>query len=264
MPVLARSDLESLLRSRKLDATLIPMGLADDGEQAVAPAGLAALDARLGGGWPRGQLSELVGPRSSGRTRIALASLAAATRRGELAALVDTFDEFDPQSAAEAVPVWPHFLWVRGSPLAHTRIRSGARGSRHDLDLLGKAVDRAIKAAGLVLAAGGFGLLVVDLADAPLQVLQHLPFTTWLRIQRMLEGRDTACLLVASEPLGRSAGGVSLRLAPASTDPAGRWQGTSDRARRLVALDTRARIVRARLVSGDLREFDFDATAAAG
>src|SRR5882724_10311953 len=78
---LARVDLESLLRARQLDRTLttaIPQ--ADPRhEQALAPSGISALDARLGGGFPRGQLSELVGPRSSGRTSLLLQMMAAAT-----------------------------------------------------------------------------------------------------------------------------------------------------------------------------------------
>ena len=66
------------------------------------PTGVTALDARLGGGFPRGQLSELVGPRSSGRTSLLLQMLAAATARGELVALVDALDMFDVESAAAA------------------------------------------------------------------------------------------------------------------------------------------------------------------
>ena len=63
---LARTDLESLLRARKLDRTLttllpdIPLGGIAD-EYAIAPTGVTALDARLGGGFPRGQISEIVG-----------------------------------------------------------------------------------------------------------------------------------------------------------------------------------------------------------
>src|SRR5215471_7492997 len=48
--------------------------------------GIPELDA-LTGGWPRGCLSEICGSASSGRTSIALASLAQATRRGEACAL---------------------------------------------------------------------------------------------------------------------------------------------------------------------------------
>src|SRR5436190_5508078 len=130
---LARPDLESLLRARRLDCTLTtawppdaavappgdPGDAGDPGDPgnndaAVAPTGITALDARLGGGFPRGQLSELVGPRSSGRTSVLLGMIAAATARGELAALVDAGDRFDAASAAAAGIDLERLLWIRG------------------------------------------------------------------------------------------------------------------------------------------------------
>src|SRR4051812_9436854 len=63
-----------------------------------ATTGVPSLDAALGGGLRRGHLSEIVGTPSSGRTTLAVQTLAAATRRGEAVALVDTCDTFDPAS----------------------------------------------------------------------------------------------------------------------------------------------------------------------
>ena len=42
--------------------------------------------------------------------------------------------------------------------------------------------------------------------------LRRLPFTTWLRLQRMLEGRQTVCVLVGPEPMARSSAGLTLQL----------------------------------------------------
>src|SRR5262245_1665434 len=101
---LARADLESLLRTRQLDRTLttaLPLPEPHD-DYAIAPTGVTSLDAQLGGGFPRGQVSELVGPRSSGRASLMLHALAAATARGELTAVVDVLDMFDVESAAAA------------------------------------------------------------------------------------------------------------------------------------------------------------------
>src|SRR2546425_11910685 len=81
MASLARADLESLLRARKLDRTLTT-ALPPGDCSTVAPSGIPALDARLGGGLPRGPLSALVAPRSSGRPSLLLRLLAAATARG--------------------------------------------------------------------------------------------------------------------------------------------------------------------------------------
>src|SRR5947199_7634123 len=92
-----RADLESLLRTRRLDRTLTTALPPIDGD--AASCGLTPLDALLGAGFPRGQVSELVGPRSSGRTTLLIQLLAAATQRGELDALVDALDTFDVESA---------------------------------------------------------------------------------------------------------------------------------------------------------------------
>src|SRR5690349_12331920 len=112
---LAKADLESLLRTRHLDRTLTtalsPAPVRD--EALVAATGNEPLDARLDGGFPRGQLSELVGPRSSGRTSVALQLLAAATARGELVALVDALDMLDVESAAAAGVDLDRLLWIR-------------------------------------------------------------------------------------------------------------------------------------------------------
>ena len=100
-PALNRDDLESLLRDRKLDHTLshgglTPVPVPGSDPRWVVPTGIAGLDARLEGGIPRGHLSEVVGPRSSGRLAILASALAVATLRGEAVALIDPLDMFDP------------------------------------------------------------------------------------------------------------------------------------------------------------------------
>jgi recombination protein RecA len=245
MAPVARAHVERLLRDRNLERTLTPASTLSAEPVPSAPSGEASLDERLGGGWPRGQLSDIAGARSSGRTRLAVATLAAATRRGEPAALIDTLDGFDPASAARAGIDWRLLLWVRGAPLAHTRYGTGV--PRDEGDLLVQAVNRAIKAAALVMQAGGFGVVVVDLADVPPAALRRLPFTTWLRLHRLIEGRDTAALVVGAEPIARSAGGVSLVLGAGG----GEWRGTTDRSRVFTGLASEARIIRARFRAED-------------
>src|SRR5882762_2671823 len=203
---LARADLESLLRARQLDRTLttaLPV-LDPRDEAAIAPSGVVSLDARLGGGFPRGQLSELVGPRSSGRTSLMLQMIAEATARGELVGMVDALDMLDVESAAAAGVDLQRLLWVRGHVVANPGFCS---------DLNQRALEQAIRAFTLILQAGNFGLVVLDVAEAPVQALRRLPFTTWLRLQRMVEGSQTACLLIGSQPIARSSAGLTLRLA---------------------------------------------------
>jgi hypothetical protein len=218
----ALATLETALRARKLDRTLttaLPPLERHDGSALIATE-IAALDACLRGGLPRGQLSEIAGPRSSGRTTLVMQTIAASTRRGEIAALVDTFDRLDVASAAETGIDLDRLLWIR------------ATGGADDI------ITRALKALNLILQAGGFACVVLDLADVPLVALKRIPFTTWLRVQRVIEGSDTACVLVAPQPLARSAGGLTLLLAGRA-----RWTGDADRNRHLTGADLAVRVV---------------------
>ena len=65
----ARAEIESLLRARKLDVTLTSAAPLTHGVRAVAPTGMPALDTALGGGLPRGHLSEIVEPEEERRFR---------------------------------------------------------------------------------------------------------------------------------------------------------------------------------------------------
>jgi len=231
MANIALAALETALRSRKLDRTLttaLPPLERHDASALIAT-DIAALDACLRGGLPRGQLSEIVGARSSGRTTLALQTMAAATRRGEIAALVDAFDRLDVASAAEAGIDLDRLLWIRG----HAHVQS----SNFNLKIDDSPIAHALKALNLVLQAGGFACVVLDLGDAPLPALKRIPFTTWLRVQRVIEGSDTACLLVAPQPLARSAGGLTLLLTGRA-----RWSGGADRGRHLTGADLKVRI----------------------
>jgi hypothetical protein len=205
-PAPALNSLVMALRARSLDRTLTTALPAPDPHDAssVAPTGVPALDQRLGGGFPRGQLSELVGPRSSGRASVLLSMLAAATARGELVAVIDSLDMFDPGSAEAAGVALNRLLWIRG----HVAMNPGMCR-----DMNQRAMEQAIKALTLVLQAGNFGLVAFDAGEAPAEALRRLPFTTWLRLQRMVEGRQTVCVLVGAEPMARSTSGLSVKLA---------------------------------------------------
>lgn len=252
----ALATLESALRARKLDRTLttaLPPLERTDGASCVAT-DIAALDACLRSGVPRGQLSELVGPRSSGRMTLLLQLIAAATRRGDIAAFVDTFDRLDIASTVAAGVDLDRLLWIRGQAISKTETAldsrwvpggaseaggaSRAGGAGGASGLLERTIDRALKACNLVLQAGGFGVVALDLADVPSAAIRRIPFTTWLRVQRTIEGSDTACVLVAPEPLARSAGGLTLSLSGQS-----RWIGDADRSRRLAGVAVHTRVV---------------------
>src|SRR6267143_1553229 len=75
-------------------------------------AGVREIDS-LTGGFPRGAITEIFGPASSGRTSLMLAALAHAGTHDEVCALVDTSNTFDPLSATNAQMDLDRLLWVR-------------------------------------------------------------------------------------------------------------------------------------------------------
>jgi recombination protein RecA len=78
----------------------------------TARTGIAEIDSATGG-LPRGCLTEIYGPASSGRTSLLISILAEATARQEICALVDADDAFDPISAAAAGVRLDRLIWVR-------------------------------------------------------------------------------------------------------------------------------------------------------
>jgi recombination protein RecA len=213
---IARPDRDSLiavLAARQLDRTLTtslpPIDPRD--EYSIGATNIPSLDAQLGGGFPRGQLSELVGARSSGRTSVLLHMMAAATARGELVALVDALDMLDISSAAAAGVDLEHLLWIRGHVVSNPGLCR---------DMNQRAMEQAVRALTLVLQAGNLGLVVLDVGEAPAEALRRLPFTTWLRLQKMVEGRQTMCVIVGNEPMARSSAGLTVKVGPASAPEA--------------------------------------------
>jgi hypothetical protein len=244
------AHVEALLRARKLDRTLTSALPPSIGADRVAPFGLGALDERLSGGLPRGQVSELIGPASSGRTSLAWTWLGHSTQRDESVALIDTFDRFDPATGQACGIHLAQLLWVRGQAITKTAAAvdaawlPGARAVAGPGTLLERTIDRALKALNLVLQSGVCTAVVLDFADVPLTGIRRVPLTTWLRLQRVVEGTDIACLLLGPVPLARSAGGVTLTVGPPPRPEAAaaRWAGAHERSRRLAGLHVITRL----------------------
>ena len=193
--------LEDLLRARRLQRAGPPLR-GEDRRLRPLGTGLAALDGSLGGGFPRGCLSEVHGPASSGRTGLALALVAQATWSGALAAWVDPGDALDPASAAAAGVELQRLLWLRGDPPA-------------------RALPAAVAAVGTLVGSGLFDVVVLDLAGVPPREIGRLPGATWIRLQRMIEETPAALVLLAPAHVARGPGGVSLPLQAGTP----RWSG---------------------------------------
>jgi hypothetical protein len=231
MPSAPLTRLESLLAARRLDATIARPSR--ETTVTLVSTGVTAIDQAIGGGWRRGEVSEAVGGPSTGRSTLLCASLSAATARGELTALVDAFDRADPLGAAGAGLDLSRLLWVRGPALT-----PAARDS-----IVGPAILRAVRACDLIIRAGGFGIVALDLAGVPARALRDLAASTWMRLAHANAGQQTVCLLIGDQPMGRSARGVTVKLASTR-----QWTGTSPQSRRFGGFHIQADVVAARVL----------------
>lgn len=156
------------------------------------------MDALVGGA-PRGRITEIVGPASSGRTSMLNSLLAQAGQRGEYCAVVDTTNAFDPRTASEAGARLDTLVWVRCS------------GN----------VEHAIKSADLLLHSGGFGVVALDLCDLSSQVARRIPLSYWYRFRRAVENTQTVLLVLGREAQAKSCASVLAQVEREQADFAG-------------------------------------------
>jgi recombination protein RecA len=193
---LAKAVIESQLASRFGDV----FKLNERRFSEVLPTGVLEIDS-LSGGLPRGAITEIFGPASSGRTSLMLAALSHATNHEEVCAVVDTNNNFDPQSATKAGADLDRLLWLRcNSKLEH-----------------------AFKSADMILQSGGFGLVVLDLGDLPGQQVRKIISSWWYRFRRVVENKPTALLVIAQDSCVRSCASLSLAVNKAGED----WSATA-------------------------------------
>ena len=188
---LRKKILEDLLAEKRL------LGARPAFESILEPegwvTGLAHWNRILGQGFRKGSVGEIVGGASSGRTALALA-LAANASRGDLVAWIDPLDRFSPQAAFYAGVEFKNFVWLRGKP-AKERPLADAIGAAHAL-----------------AAASLFDVVVLDFADLPERLLKALP-TAWnVRLLRAFESTKTACVVLTRSHWGASPRGLSIRL----------------------------------------------------
>jgi hypothetical protein len=143
--------------------------------------GLPFLDEGIGGGLPRGAITELISPQTSaGSASLIHALIHCAYRDNYFLALIDGRDSFDPSGVENAR--LQHLLWVRCSKASE-----------------------AIKAADLLLRDGNFPLVIVDLVLNAPEELRKIPQTNWYRLQRLIEVVPTACLVLTRYEMVSSA-----------------------------------------------------------
>lgn len=119
-----------------------------------------------------------------------LSAMAAATAREEFCALVDAAGAFHPASAAAVGVALHRLLWVR----------------------CGGNAEHALKATDLLVQGGGFGLVVMDLADTPEQTARRISMTSWFRLRRAVEHTPTVLLVVERQPMAKTSASLTLEM----------------------------------------------------
>ena len=159
--------------------------------------GIVPLDAVLDGGIVRGRVSEIVARPGFGRTSLAAAFAAAATRRGEVAAWIDSSGAFDPQSVEATGVDLARVLWVGADAVPAERGSAGmpAAESGHTRPNLSyrTRIKPALKAAEMVLSAGGFSLVIIDFGSGA----RALAPGAALRLARAAERSGSAVIVMA-------------------------------------------------------------------
>ena len=134
--------------------------------------GLPFLDEPIGGGLPRGAITELISPQTSAGSALLIHALIhSACRNNYFLALIDGRDSFDPCGLDN--PSMRQLLWLRCNKASET-----------------------IKTADLLLRDGNFPLVIVDLVLNAPEELRKIPQMNWYRLQRLVEMIPTACLVL--------------------------------------------------------------------
>jgi recombination protein RecA len=154
----------------------------------TVPAGVPVLDEATGG-LPRGCLTEMYGPPFSGKTSVLQSALAARMANAETCALVDAQDSFDPVCAEAAGVSLRQLLWIRC-----------------------KNLDHAFRSVDFLLNGGGFGMVAMDLSDAPSRLVRQIPLNVWFRLRRSVENTSTILLVLSRESNAKTWASLVLRL----------------------------------------------------
>jgi recombination protein RecA len=119
-------------------------------------------------------------------------ALARVTRLPEFCAVVDAGDSFDPRSAAEAGVELAHLLWIR----------------------CGGNAENALKAADLIIQAGGFGIVALDLAGVSARDARRISLASWFRLRHAVEKTPTALVVVEEDLNAGTCSRLKVRCRP--------------------------------------------------
>ena len=168
----------------------------------VAATGIRAVDELLHGGLPVGAISGRTGATSSGTDEPGAPVCGAADGGSKERAHGSTCsDAFDPESAAANGVRLKQLLWMRCG-VSHlfrneTAKRMGQPADRWEARTEGvrkswvspawARLEQGLRATDLLLQAGGFAAIVLDLGDTASEQASRIPLATWFRYRQAAE-----------------------------------------------------------------------------
>lgn len=179
-----------LLRSELQTRFDVPFEVRSRPDRTRLATGIPAIDRLTAGGIPRGTLTEICGTESTGRMALVFALLSRATQRGECCAWIDAEGAFDPASAVEAGVALDRLLWVN----------------------CGGNAQHALQSTDLLIQAGGFGLVVLDLADTPDATARRISLASWFRLRHAAERTGAALVAIERQVNARSCSALQIEM----------------------------------------------------
>src|SRR6185369_14165055 len=73
-------------------------------------------------------------------------------------------------------------------------------------------IDQALQAMDLLIQAGGFGMVAVDLSDIPTRTVRQVPLNAWFRFRRAVEDTPTILLMLEQESHAKTCASLVMRL----------------------------------------------------
>ena len=133
--------------------------------------GVPAIDAALGGGLPRGRVTELVSAAPSSGGELVFGALLASTRaERQRIALIDATDSFAPNNYR--ADLLRHLVWVRA-----------------------RSLPEALACADVLVRDGNYAVLVLDVRGVAVRVLRQQPASAWHRLRLAAQPNPGAVLV---------------------------------------------------------------------
>jgi hypothetical protein len=82
-------------------------------------------------------------------------------------------------------------------------------------------LEQALRVTDLLMQAGGFRAIVLDMGSLSPEYALRVPLATWFRFRASAERLQSNVLLLTQQPCARSSAGVVLRLQPGGVTSAG-------------------------------------------